>query len=73
MQSSVSRSLICTFFIQFGDTVSHQRAHVREVDKEISQRISKMLNVAGSIAGYNNHKCPSFGFGGGGGAVWAGI
>jgi hypothetical protein len=52
-------------FIQFGDMLSHPRAHVREVEKEISQRISEMLNVAGSIAGYNTHMCPSFGDGGG--------
>ncbi len=57
-------------FIHFGDPVSHQRAHVREVEKEISQRISKMLNVAGSISGYNKDKCPSFG---GGGGILAGI
>jgi hypothetical protein len=58
-------------FIQFGDTLSHPRAHVREVEKEISQRISKMLNVAGSMPGIIIICAPSSG--GGVGASWAGI
>jgi hypothetical protein len=58
-------------FIQFRDTLSHPRAHVREVEKEISQRISKMLNVAGSMPGIIIICAPSFGLGAG--ALWAGI